>query len=133
MSATHPVVLFDGYCGLCNWWVDVVLRRDREERYRFAPLQSLVGQQVLARANLPNGFIDSLVLVEGDQPHLRSDAILRMTRHLGFPYNLWYAGILLPRPVRDWLYDLVAQRRFQWFGRRPSCRLPTPAERARFL
>jgi predicted DCC family thiol-disulfide oxidoreductase YuxK len=126
-------VLFDGFCNLCNWWVDFVLRRDRGNRYRFAALQSSVGERLLAEAKLPPGFIDSFVLVEGGQSHLRSAGVLRVVRHLGFPYNLLYVGIVLPRGIRDWLYDFVAERRFRWFGRRDSCRLPTPEERARFL
>ena len=129
----HPVILFDGFCGLCNWWVDLVLRRDRAGRYRFAPLQSAAGERLLAEMKFPPGFIDSFVLVEGGRAYLRSDGVLRVVKTLGLPYNLLYAGVVLPRRVRDWLYDVVARRRVRWFGRRDACRLPTPEERARFL
>jgi predicted DCC family thiol-disulfide oxidoreductase YuxK len=133
VATDHPVLLFDGYCGLCNWWVDFVLRKDRDSRYRFAALQSAAGEQLLAQANLPAGFIDSFVLIESGRSYLRSAGILRVVKTLGLPYSLLYAGIVLPRGVRDWVYDFVAARRFRWFGKRDSCRLPTPEERARFL
>lgn len=129
----HPVILFDGVCGLCNRWVDFVLRRDDEARFRFAALQSDAGRRALRRAGLPPDFAASIVLVDADGVWMRSAAALRILRGLGAPYAWLYALVLVPRPVRDAVYRWIARNRYDWFGRRAECRLPSPAERERFL
>lgn len=129
--ADRAVILFDGVCNLCNAWVDFVVRHDVDGKYRFAPLQSDVANDLLrgAPADLP----DSIVLVEGKDVWVRSTAALRVARGIGLPWSLAYVFILVPRPVRDAVYDWVARHRYRWFGRRDTCRVPTPEERARFL
>jgi len=118
----HPVVLFDGDCGLCDRWVQFVLRADRQARFRFAPLQP----EDLAQA-------DSVVLRERGRTYLRSEAVLRTLGGLGFPYSLATALRLVPVAWRDTFYNQVARHRYRLFGRRLACRIPTPAERARFV
>jgi predicted DCC family thiol-disulfide oxidoreductase YuxK len=94
-------------------------------------LQSDVARDLLrgAPADLP----DSIVLVEGKAVWVRSTAALRVARGIGLPWSLAYAFILVPRPLRDAVYDWIARHRYRWFGRRDTCRVPTPEERARFL
>lgn len=131
-GATSPVVFFDGVCGLCNSWVDWVLRADRAARFRFAPLQGET-----ARARLPADDVASLgsmVLADGDRVLRHSTAVATILWRLGGLCAL--AGALLflvPRPLRDLGYRIVAANRYRWFGKKESCRMPTPAERARFL
>jgi predicted DCC family thiol-disulfide oxidoreductase YuxK len=128
-----PLVLFDGSCGLCNGWVDFVLRHDRRQLFQFSPLQSPIGSRVLADHALEAGDLSSIVLVT-DQGVLReSTAVLHILRHLGGIWSLAYAAILVPRPVRDAVYRFVAAHRYRWFGHTDVCRLPTPQERTRFL
>ena len=140
---THPVVLFDGVCGFCNAMVRRTLRRDRDALFRFAPLQGGFGQAVLARHGItlpPEGSADpgTLYLVlDPDLPgeHLlaRSQAVHFILCHLpGFslPAALFR---MLPRPLRDALYNFIARHRYRFFGRYDSCPLPRPEERARFL
>lgn len=132
-GAPHPVLLFDGTCVLCNrtvWWL---LARDRRGRLRFAALGSLAGQGLLARASQEVQEADSMVLVDESGIRIRSDAALGVARHLGGVYRLAALFRVLPRPLRDGVYDWVARNRFGWFGRRAACRIPSPAERARFL
>jgi predicted DCC family thiol-disulfide oxidoreductase YuxK len=128
-----PVVLFDGVCGLCNRFVDFALRRDRAGRLRFAALQSPPGRALLAGAGLDPEALDSVVLVRGGRVYRESAAALRVLAELGLPWSLAAAGLAVPAPLRDAVYRFVARRRYAWFGRRDGCRVPTPAERARFL
>ena len=110
-----------------------VLARDRAGLFRFAPLGSPYARDALAR--LPGGApaADSIVLLDGERVFLRSDAALRIASRLRWPWPLLGALRILPRPLRDAVYDWVARNRNRWFGRRDACRVPAPAERARFL
>lgn len=130
----QPVILFDGECNLCAWSVTFIIRRDPRGRFRFAALQSPAGQQLLAACGAaapPQA--DSVLLVEGQRCYTGSEAALRIARGLAGGWPLLSAGLLVPRPPRDWLYAIVARNRFRWFGRRDTCMLPTPAQRERFL
>jgi len=127
------IVLFDGECGLCNRWVDFVLRHEREPRLHFSPLQSPAGAELLRWAALPTEDFDTVVLIDGEGAHLRSTAALRVARHLRAPRSWLRLGMLVPRPLRDGVYGVIARRRLRWFGRRESCRVPTPDIRDRFL
>jgi len=127
------VVLFDGECNLCNGAVQFLLRRDPRGRLRFASLQSPAAARRLAGARAPQPLPDSLVLIADGAVHVRSGAALRIAARLRWPWPLLCVLWLVPRPLRDLAYDFVARRRTRWFGRRSSCRVPTPAERGRFL
>jgi predicted DCC family thiol-disulfide oxidoreductase YuxK len=125
------VLLFDGVCTLCNGFVRFVIERDPAGRFQFAPLQSDAARRMLGAA--PQPWPDSLVLVEDGRLFTRSTAALRVARGLRFPWPLAYGFVAVPRPVRDWVYDVVARNRYRWFGRRDVCMVPTPELRSRFL
>ena len=127
------IVLFDGVCNLCNASVNFLLDRDPDGQFRFAALQSAAGQRHLERCGLPPDDLESFVLVEEGRCYRRSEAALRVARRLPGAWRLLYGLIILPPPVRDALYDVVARHRYRWFGRRDTCRLPTPEEQGRFL
>ncbi len=127
------IVLFDGVCNLCNSTVQFVLRRDRRQRFLFAPLQSEKGRDLLQRHGLSPDFLDSFVLVEQGRVFTSSSAALRIARGLPGLWPLLYAFIAVPRFLRDAVYRWIARNRYRWFGRRDSCRIPTPEERSRFL
>jgi predicted DCC family thiol-disulfide oxidoreductase YuxK len=128
-----PIVFFDGVCNLCNGAVNFLLDRDRERRLRFAPLQGSTFAELKARhPGLPG--LESLVLADARGLQVRSGAALGVCRYLGRTWRLLgRLGLLVPRPLRDWVYDRVAGNRYRWFGRQDACRLPTPELRARFL
>lgn len=128
---SNPVVLFDGVCNLCNGAVAWILERDKRGEFRFASLQSKAAREVVGEQfdSLP----DSIVLVDGEGVHVRSDAVLRIGKRLGFPYSLLGWGRVLPGFVRDAVYSLVARNRYRWFGRMDQCMLPKPEWKARFL
>jgi len=133
-DTTHPVVLFDGVCNLCNRCVRFIARRDPRARFRFAALQSEVGRQMLAAHGRAPGRLDTMVLVDDGRVFTRSDAALRIARDLRGPWKLLAAAAaVIPRPLRDWLYDQLAARRYRWFGRQDSCPLPEPGLAERFL
>jgi predicted DCC family thiol-disulfide oxidoreductase YuxK len=133
VSAVPPVILFDGICHLCNGAVRFVLRHDRQKRFVFAPLQSKAATTVLARYPDADSLPDSIVLADARGLHTRSDAAFGIARQLGFPWSWLAMGRLLPRPVRDGVYDWIARRRYRWFGRREACMVPTDEVRDRFL
>ena len=130
MSST---ILFDGVCNLCNGFVRFVIDRDPAARFRFAALTSPAAARVLRQAGVTAPLPDSMILVEGGRAYFRSDAPLRIARGLRFPWPLLYAFAVVPRFFRDRVYDVIAGRRYRWFGRRETCMVPTPEVRTRFL
>jgi predicted DCC family thiol-disulfide oxidoreductase YuxK len=129
---TEPIVLFDGVCNLCNAAIDFIIRHDTAGRYRFASLQSEIGQTLIRQHGGVPGKLESVVLFEDGRRYVKSEAAVRIARHLrGWR---WLAGFRwVPRPLRDAVYDLIGRYRYRWFGRRDTCRVPTPEERGRFL
>ncbi|TGE15160.1 thiol-disulfide oxidoreductase DCC family protein [Hymenobacter elongatus] len=135
MSAPAATILFDGVCNLCNGFVQFVIERDTTGRFRFASLQSAAGQALLAQHGITLGPTgpETVILVEQNQVFTHSTAVLRIARQLGSAWPLLYAFILVPRFLRDATYRFVARHRYQWFGQREACMLPTPELRQRFL
>jgi predicted DCC family thiol-disulfide oxidoreductase YuxK len=129
----QSVILFDGVCNLCSGFVRFVIARDPGGRFRFASLQSDVARQLLKSRLAGAGVPDSIVLVDGARVFTRSAAALRIFRGLRFPWPLLSAFLAVPRPIRDFVYDVVAKRRYRWFGRQDVCMIPTPELQARFV
>jgi len=132
-NSRHAVVVFDGECAFCNRWVDFLLRFDRNDVFRFAARQTESGALLLRQTGLPEAGVGSIVLVENGGVQVRSAAVLRMLGLLGFPFSLAVIFRLIPPGPRDLMYDWFARNRLKWFGRRQTCRLPSQAERHRFL
>jgi predicted DCC family thiol-disulfide oxidoreductase YuxK len=135
---SNPIILYDGVCGLCNRLVQFVLQHDKRDYFRFAALQSELASTTLQRHNRDAHDLDTVyVVVEYAEPAerllARSDAILFLLKHLGGIWKLATLGKVLPRPLRDWLYGLVARNRYRVFGKSESCMLPDPKQRAKFL
>ena len=134
LSGVDRVVLFDGECNLCNAWARFLIPRDRAGRLRLAAVQSGAGQAVLAWAGLPTDRFDTMVFVEAGRAYTKSDAFLRIVRHLPWPWRAARVGLAVPRVVRNWLYDRLAANRFRLFGRRAeACLMPSPEAVGRFL
>lgn len=133
MKAPDPVVLFDGVCNLCNATVQFIIRHDPQGRFRFAALQSETGRKLLAHCGRSAKNLDTFVLAENGRCYTRSTGALRLVRRLPGLWPLLYGLIVIPRPLRDFCYNLVARRRYAWFGKREECMIPTPELRERFL
>ena len=127
---THPVLFFDGVCGLCNWFVDLLLKADNRDLFRFAPLQGETASRMLGRQD---GDPRSFLLLDQVKQYEQSDAVLLAVGRLGGAWRLAALLFVFPRPLRDLVYRFVARNRYSWFGRRDVCRLPTPEEQDRFL
>lgn len=125
-------MLFDGVCNFCNGSVNFIIRNDPDKRFRFAPLQSEVGQQLRAKFDIGED-VDSIILVEDDQAFMHSTAALHIARGLGGIWSLGYVFILIPAFIRDWFYKLFARYRYKLFGKRDVCMMPTADVRGRFL
>lgn len=130
---SHPILLFDGVCNLCSGSVQFIIKRDPGARFRFASLQSATGERLLAELRIDRMALDSLIVVEEGRWYKESDAVLRIVRILGGPWKALGIFRLIPRPLRDRLYRLVARNRYRWFGKKEACWLPTPELRKRFL
>jgi predicted DCC family thiol-disulfide oxidoreductase YuxK len=129
MNAPKHIVLFDGVCNLCNGAVRFILARDPAWRFRFASLQSDAARQRL-QGEVP---AETMILIEAGKQYTKSAAALRIARRLRFPWPFLYAFVVIPRPLRDIVYDWVARHRYAWFGKRDTCMVPTPQMRGRFL
>ncbi len=127
------VILFDGVCNLCSGFVQFVLPRDAEGKYRFASLQSDVGQRLLAEHDLPSDELESVVLIEDGESYVKSSAIIQIAAGLGGVYRLLSPFRYVPRSVRDRIYDFVADHRYRWFGKKDRCMIPSGDVQSRFL
>lgn len=133
-DTTSPIILFDGVCNLCNRAVAVIIKRDRPKKFRFAPMQSAPGRKLLEWFNLPTEGPEYLVLIERDRCYTKSDAVIRIAARLTPFWRCWAAlARLIPRPLRDLKYDLIARTRYHIFGEGLSCPFPTPDTADRFL
>ncbi|MDE2763914.1 MAG: DCC1-like thiol-disulfide oxidoreductase family protein [Gemmatimonadota bacterium] len=136
MNDSPPVVLFDGDCSFCSATVRWTIERDPLARLRFAPLRSAAARRAVALADPHADFDalpDTIVLADEGGVHTTSTAVLRMARHLRFPYPALSLALLVPRPVRDAVYRVLARNRYRWFGRSDDCPLPPPGSASRFL
>lgn len=130
--AGAPVCLFDGVCVLCSGGVQYTLRHERDHEMRFVAIQSREGRALAQRHGVDPDQPDSFLFIENDVVMRKSDAVLGIVAHLGWPARLLLAARILPRSLRDWLYDRLAQNRSRLFGRKESCSLPDPKQRHRF-
>lgn len=136
LNTSHAIIIFDGVCSLCNWFVRFVIRHDKAGYFKFATLNSLVAEKLLAgfvKDNSIGKMPDSVMLVENRQVFVKSEAVVRIGSRLqGFKWVVFFYR-LLPVCARDWLYDLVAKRRYRWFGKKDACMIPTPEIMERFI
>ncbi len=132
-TVPQRLVLFDGVCVFCSFWVRFLIRRDPEKRFRFAPLQSEMGRRILKKIGLPADELNTMVFLEGERPFLRSSAALRIARNMRGLWPALYVFIVVPPPLRDFLYGLVAKSRYRLFGKMEFCMVPTPDLKERFL
>ena len=129
----NHIIYFDGVCNLCNWSVRFILKLDKKAIFSFASLQSENAQSQLKRAGAQKLCYDSVVYQQGEHIYLRSDAVLHILKTLGGIWGLFYGFKIIPKPIRDWFYDLIARNRYQWFGKKNNCMIPSAEIKARFL
>jgi predicted DCC family thiol-disulfide oxidoreductase YuxK len=127
------IVLFDGVCNLCIGIVNFIIKRDSENKFRFAALQSERGQMLLKKYGISSTDIYTLIYISGEKCLDKSSAALQILKDLGGVWRLFYVFIYIPAPIRDFLYYLVTKIRYRIFGKRSSCMVPSPGVKERFL
>ncbi|PQJ09422.1 hypothetical protein CJD36_019460 [Flavipsychrobacter stenotrophus] len=133
MQTQRPILFFDGVCNLCNSTIQKIIRFDKQKQFLFAPLQSTAGREALQHVTEAEGKAGSVILFHNDQYYTRSSAVLQVFRLLGGWFNLLLAGYILPRFLRDALYNYIASHRYKWFGQQNECMVPTAELKERFL
>ncbi|MBY0245940.1 MAG: DCC1-like thiol-disulfide oxidoreductase family protein [Sphingobacteriaceae bacterium] len=127
------IILFDGDCNFCDATVQKIIKYDKNDCFRFAAQQSEIGQRLMKANNCANQSLNTVILIQGKSAYVKSDAVIEVFKILfGFSFvvNLlrW-----IPLFFRNYMYDFFANRRYQWFGKKTICSIPTPAIRAKFL
>ncbi len=134
MEENKKIILFDGVCNLCNGSVQFVIKRDRKDIFRYAPIQGEVGRQLITERHIDTIQVDSIILIEpGVAYFTKSDAALEIAGELGGLWKMTSVFKWIPKSIRDVIYDFVARNRYKWFGKQESCMIPTPELKAKFL
>ena len=132
-EAVNRLVLFDGVCNFCNFWIQFALKRDKKNKLMFGSLQGETAQQLLPQHNIDPGIITSVIFIEDGIAYRDSTAALKICRHLNGGWKLLYALIIVPTFIRDGIYKWIGRNRYKWFGKQESCMLPTAEQRKRFV
>ncbi len=129
----HSIILFDGVCNLCNSSVLFIIKRDPKARFCFAALQSDFGIAKLREYGISSVVPESVLLLEAGELYQKSTAALKIVRKLKGAWPALYIFIIVPKLLRDFIYDFIARNRYRWFGKKDACMIPTPALKARFV
>ena len=129
------LILFDGVCNLCNSSVLYVIKRDYENKFLFAPLQSNIAKSITTEYKIDTNKLDSILLYnpKKQKVYSKSTAALQVAKQLNFPTKLMAIFLVIPAFVRNWVYDYVAKNRYKWYGKKETCMIPTPELKAKFL
>ena len=127
------VILFDGVCNFCNYWVIFAIKRDRKKKLRFTPLQGETAMRLLPQYNLNPTSLSSVIFIDSGKAWTQSSAAIRICKHLDGGWKLFYGLIIIPKFIRDFFYNIIARNRYKWFGKKESCMVPAPGLSERFL
>lgn len=132
---TPFIILFDGVCKFCHSSVQFVIKRDRMNKFVFCPIQSEKGQSLLNQYKLTNLGLTSMILIDERtrKSYTKSSAALHIARQLKMPWPLMFGFMILPRFIRDRIYDFIGNHRYQWFGEYESCWIPDDESRKKFI
>jgi predicted DCC family thiol-disulfide oxidoreductase YuxK len=133
MEQPNRLVLFDGVCNFCNFWIQFALKRDKHGKLMFGSLQGETAQHLLPQYNIDPAVLTSVIFLEDGIAYRESTAALKVCRHLDGGWKLFYVLIIIPAFIRDGIYKWIGNNRYKWFGKQESCMLPTPAQRKRFV
>lgn len=134
MESGKKIILFDGVCNLCNGFVQFVIKRDKNDVFRYASLQSEIGRKLISERNIESEKLDSVILIDpGVAYFVKSDAALQIGHHLKGYRTISKILNLIPNGLRNIVYDIIARYRYAWFGKKDACMIPTPELKAKFL
>ena len=130
---SHPVIFFDGVCNLCTVSVQFIIKHDPKHYFRFASLQSELGQKVLQQFNFSSAEFGSFILLEEGKIYTKSTAVLRVTKKLNGLWPVLFSFMIVPPFIRNWVYSLIAKNRYRWFGKKEACWIPNAELNKLFL
>ena len=134
METDKKIILFDGVCNLCNGFIQFVIKHDKADIFRYASLQSDIGQRLTAERKIDTKTIDSVILISpGIAYYVKSDAALQIGKHLKGYRTISSVINLIPKGLRNIVYDFIARNRYNWYGKKDQCMIPTPELKAKFL
>lgn len=133
MEHANRLVLFDGVCNFCNFWIQFALKHDKKGKLKFGSLQGSTAQQLLPQYNIDPAVLTSVIFIEDGIAYRESTAALKVCKHLDGGWKLLYVFIVIPAFLRDGIYKWIGRNRYKWFGKQESCMLPSPEQRARFV
>ncbi|MGA2298102.1 MAG: thiol-disulfide oxidoreductase DCC family protein [FCB group bacterium] len=133
MERKYNIVLFDGFCNLCNGFVQFIIKRDREKKFIFASIQSTKGQSLLKQYCLQTDYLDTIVYIKGHTFTIKSSAVLNVLKNLDGVWKLFFVLIIIPKFFRDFVYKIISKKRYKLFGRSDNCMVPSPDIKNRFL
>jgi predicted DCC family thiol-disulfide oxidoreductase YuxK len=125
------LILFDGVCNFCDSSVNFIIKKDIKRMFRYCALEKPTGQLLVKKHRLEN--IDSIILIKDDKAYSKSTAILKIAKVLGGPIGLLYVFIIIPTPIRDFIYEFIAKHRYKWFGKKDQCMIPSIETRSLFI
>lgn len=127
------IILFDGICNLCNSSVQFIIKHDKKQRFLFTSLQSDAARELLLQFPSKKNKMNSLLYIENNKIYDKSNAALQIIKHLNTPLNWLFTFVIIPKTVRDYLYNFIAKNRYKWFGKKECCMIPSPELKERFL
>ncbi len=133
VNTEHKIVLFDGVCNLCNSSVNFIIKHDKRDRFKFTALQEEPGKSILKKHGFDTSLTDSIILIDGNNSYVKSSAALNIARYLSGGWPLLYGFMIVPAFIRNWVYDYIAKNRYNWYGKRDSCMIPTSELKNKFL
>ncbi len=132
-NSPQHLLLFDGVCNLCNTSVQYVIKHDTKQKFKFASLQSDAAKEILLQYKVKNSNLDSIILIHKEQLFDKSSAILILLKILGGFHSILYIFIIIPKSIRDAVYNYIAKNRYKWYGKMDSCMIPSANLKNRFL
>ena len=133
INEKDKVILFDGVCVLCSAWSRFILKYDKECHFKLSTVQSKEGQDILNWFNMPTDYYETMLYIEGNREYKKSDAFFKIIEMMPFPWFILKMFRLIPRAIRDWLYDRIALNRYRLFGKTTACVVPQPEHKNRFI
>jgi predicted DCC family thiol-disulfide oxidoreductase YuxK len=129
----QKIILFDGVCNFCNYWVNFAIKRDGKKKLKFTTLQGETAKQLLPKYYINPTSLSSVIFIDKGKAYTQSSAAIRICKYLDGGWKLFYGLMIIPKFIRDFFYNIIARNRYKWFGKKESCMVPTAELRERFL
>jgi len=130
--SNSKLILFDGVCNLCNSFVQFVIKNDKQKLFKFSSLQSENSKSILLNLGVEQN-LKTVILIDDGVAYFKSDAALKIMKQLQFPFKILCIFIIVPRFIRNWVYDFIAKYRYKFFGKKDTCMVPTQELKERFI